>query len=215
MTAPDRITLFGCERSGSAAIEMALARCGLDYDRVETASWSPGPDLERLRALNPLVQIPTLHLPDGSVMTESAAILIHLGLQHQRSGLLPGPGAARVQAIRGLVYIAANCYPDVGITDYPERWLATPDDPALVENLRAGARAHLHAAWEHFADQFVATRTLDGRSPGALDFLAVVVSRFSGARDHLRAARPGFAAVLDRIERDPTVAAVVARHWKS
>ena len=36
------------------------------------------------RRVNPLCQIPTLQLPDGSVLTESAAILIHLGLRASR-----------------------------------------------------------------------------------------------------------------------------------
>jgi len=101
------------------------------------------------RGLHHLRLSPTsiLVLPDGSVMTESAAILIHLGLSHPEAGLLPTDTAARAQAIRGLVFIAANCYSNVSISDYPERWISdcTEDDP-LRERVRQGARAQLKVA---------------------------------------------------------------------
>ena len=204
-------TLFGFKGSGSAAVEMALDRCGIAYEVVEAASWHPGPGLDRLRASNPLAQIPTLQLPDGSILTESAAILIHLGIEHPGSGLLPDAASAKAQAIRGLVFIAANCYSDVSIIDYPERWLATPDE-APKENLRNGARRHLAMMWERFADQFAANRALNADAPGALDYLTVVVSQWGGSRAHIRTARPEFASALDRIERHPALAGVLSRH---
>jgi GST-like protein len=69
---------------------------------VRAASWAAKSAREELSRVNPLVQIPALVLPDGSVLTESAAILIHLGLTHPESGLLPADPAARAQVIRGL-----------------------------------------------------------------------------------------------------------------
>ena len=61
------------------------------------------PGLEELRRINPLAQIPTLVLDDGSALTESAAILIHLGLAHPESGLIASDQARGAQQIRGLV----------------------------------------------------------------------------------------------------------------
>jgi catechol 2,3-dioxygenase-like lactoylglutathione lyase family enzyme len=43
--------------------------------------------------------------------------------------------------------------------------------------------------------------------------LASVVSKWSGSRQHLRTARPGFLETLERIEQFPAIAAVYARHW--
>ena len=96
--------------------------------RVDAASWQPSPGLDELKRVNPIAQIPTLVLDDGSILTESAAILIHLGLAHPESGLLASDPARRAQQIRGLVYIGANCYAGIGILDYPERWYPDPDD---------------------------------------------------------------------------------------
>lgn len=208
-------TLFGIDGSGSAAIEMALQRCGVEWRRVDAASWEAGSALAELEAVNPLRQIPTLQLPDGSVLTESAAILIHLGLAHASSGLLPAHASARAQTIRGLVFISANCYAAIGICDYPERWIASSgdsaEDEAMAERVRRGARARLHANWDIFADQFPARPFLGGDTAGALDLLAVVVSRWSGTRAHLKASRPAFFAALQRIETLPDVAPVLAR----
>jgi GST-like protein len=210
------LTLFGSAGSGSAAVELALLRCGVPY-RVERAStWEADSAQVELRRVNPLGQIPALRMEDGSVLTESAAILIHLGLTHPSAGLLPIDAAAQAQALRGLVFIAANCYAAIGVIDYPERWCLPGADAATLESLRQGARSRLHGYWELFADQFGGGEPyLAGEEPGALDFLAAVVSRWSGAREHLRQARPAFLAGLERVEAHPLAAPVFARHWSA
>jgi GST-like protein len=204
--------LYGKKGSGSAAIEAAFALIGVPCRMIEAASWEPNAAFDDLLRINPLGQIPTLVLPDGSVLSESAAILLHLGLVHPASGLLPSTEAARAQAIRGLVYIAANCYAAIGIIDFPERWCADADK-AMQERIRAGSKARLHRNWEIFADLFPARPFLGGGAPGALDLLAAVVSRWSGSRAHLKLARPAFHEALLRIEAEPRVAPVFARHW--
>lgn len=207
------LTLYGSPGSGSAAIEMALRQAGIGYRSVRAASWEPGPGYEALKAINPLGQIPTLVLADGTVLTESAAILTHLGLT--APGLLPVELSARARAIRGLVYIAANCYSAVSISDFPERW-TTATDTAAIDAVRQAARARLHQAWIRFAGQFFdepARPFLCGDSPGALDFLTVVVSKWSGTRAALKAERPAFHAWLEALQRHPAVAAVHAEHW--
>jgi len=207
-------TLYGSSGSGSAAIEAALTLCGVPFRLVGAATWEPASALDELGRANPLRQIPTLVLPGSAgVLTESAAILIHLGLAYPAAGLLPAAPAARDQAIHGLVFIAANCYAAIGVIDYPERWCTDATEP-MKEAMRSGARARLHRYWEVFADTFPAPPGFyGGTAPGALDLLAAVVSRWSGARAHVRAERPAFAALLGRIDAHPGVAPVFARHW--
>lgn len=207
------LTLYGSNGSGSAAIEAALVACGAAYRVVTAATWEPESALAELRRANALQQVPTLVLEDGSVLTESAAILIHIGLTHPASGLLPQDGAARAQAIRGLVFIAANCYAAIGVIDYPERWCAEPGE-AVTDNLRRGARARLHHYWDVFADDFGAPEPFfGGATPGALDLLAAVVSHWSGARAHLHRMRPALHALCERVEAHPKYAPIFARHW--
>ncbi|MBQ0932146.1 glutathione S-transferase family protein [Ideonella alba] len=192
--------LYGAPGSGSDAVVMALRACGLRHRLVLAATWEPGEGLDALRRINPLGQVPTLQLPDGTVLSESAAILIHLGLQFPAAGLLPADPGRRAQTLRGLVFIAANCYPTVSISDYPERW-TTATSVSAQAKVRAAARAQLHRAWDIFAEQFSAL--LDEEPPGALAMLAVVVSRWSGTRAHLKRTRPAMHQALTALAEHP------------
>jgi GST-like protein len=204
--------LYGTQGSGAASVEAALEIAGAPFRLVDAASWKPGPGRDELQRVNPLAQIPTVVLPEGGVLTESAAILLHLGDRFPESGLLPQLPARRAQAIRGLVYIAANCYAAIGVIDYPERWCADTDEP-LRERIRTGTRIRLHTLWDVFADTFPAAPFLSGEQLGALDILACVVSKWSGARKHVAVSRSAFHDLLMRIEAHPVVARVFARHW--
>lgn len=205
------LTLFGSAGSGSAAIEMALRAAALDYRVVRASTWEPDSNLDELRRINPLGQIPTLQLDDGTVLTESAAILIHLGLSHPQAQLLPIEASARALALRGLVYIAANCYAAVSVSDHPERW-TTATSRYSADHVRAAARAQLHRSWEVFADTFGHLPEFQGATPGALAFLAVVVSQWSGTRAHLQQHRAAFHQGLLTLEQHPRIEPVLREH---
>jgi len=205
-------TLYGSRGSGSAAVEAALRLCGLKYRMVRASTWESDSAQAELARMNPLGQIPTLVLPGGQVLTESAAILIHLGLSVPPSHLLPADESGRAQVIRGMVFIAANCYAAISVNDYPERW-TTASTRSAQAKVRLAARRQLHRHWEIFADTFAPAPWLSGAEPGALDLLAAVVSRWSGARAHLAAQRPELLAVLRRIDTLPAVRDIFEAHW--
>lgn len=202
-------TLYGIDESGSCMIEIALQRCAVPWRRIDASSWEDTEGSDALARINPLKQIPTLVTPDGKVLTESAAILIHLGLEFPASDLLAGN---RAQILRGLVYIAANCYSAVGIIDYPQRWLGNVDEAAQAQ-LVSGTRRYLHQAWVLFAEQFADQLFAPGNVPNALGIMAAAVSRWDAAREVLSNLAPGFAQTLAQVDADPVVAPVFARHW--
>ena len=184
-------TLYGKKGSGSASVQAALEIIGAPYRIVETASWDVNDGLRRAAR-------------GKSAGTDSHAraarrqrALRKRGDPHpSRRRASRGPAAAaarsaRAQAVRGLVFIAANCYAAISIIDFPERWCADADaDEPVKERIRAGSRARLHRHWEMFADLFPARPWLSGNDIGSLDLYAAVVSKWSGARKHLEAERP-------------------------
>ena len=202
-------TLYGIDESGSCMIEIALQRCAVPWRRVDAASWADGEGSDELARINPLKQVPTLVTPGGQVLSESAAILIHLGLEFPASNLLAGN---RAQIIRGLVYIAANCYSAIGIIDYPQRWLGDVNETVQAQ-LVTGTRRYLHQAWVVFADQFADQLFAANNAPNALGLMAAAVSRWDEAREALNGLAPGFAQTLAQVDADPLVAPVFARHW--
>ncbi len=202
-------TLYGTDDSGSCMIEIALQRCAVPWHRVDASSWQDGEGSEALARINPLKQIPTLVTPDGQVLTESAAILIYLGLEFPSSALLAGN---RAQILRGLVYIAANCYSAIGIIDYPQRWLGNVDETVQTQ-LVTGTRRYLHQAWAVCADQFADHLFAPSGEPNALGLMAAAVSRWDAAREALSTLAPRFAQRLALVDADPVVAPVFARHW--
>lgn len=67
----------------------------------EHRPWSVFGDADRIRALNPLVRVPTLVLDDGFVLTDSAAILDHLdSLVPEDRALMPRAEPARHRVLK-------------------------------------------------------------------------------------------------------------------
>jgi GST-like protein len=80
--------------------------------KVEYISWAKMGELEELRRLNPLGQVPTLLTPEGKVLTESAAILFYLDDLCPELGLVPREkGWRRTEFFRWLMFLNAAIYP--------------------------------------------------------------------------------------------------------
>ncbi len=138
-------SLIAYPGTGSTIVEALLELTGLPY-RVEDVDPDESPaDRARLAKLNPLLQVPVLLLPDGGVMTESAAIALHLSEIAPEAGLAPPPGdPARAAFLRWLVFIVANCYPMFTVGDDPSRFVS---GEAAQAELRASTDAYRERSW--------------------------------------------------------------------
>ena len=102
-------TLYARKGSGSTVVEAILAECDIAFERVEVPR--SGPAYEAFLKLNPTGKVPALILPDGSLMTESAAIAIYLAELYPQSGLAPLPNShLRAQYLRCIMYFASDVY---------------------------------------------------------------------------------------------------------
>jgi len=129
----------GC---GSAIIELALTVAKIPFVREEHVYDEPE-GRAALAVYNPLAQVPTVIMPDGSVMTESLAISIVIDELVPAAKLLPPPGdPLRAQALRWLTFLVAAIYPTFTYGDEFAKW-------NVGKELRTSTDAHREKLWRH------------------------------------------------------------------
>lgn len=200
--------LYGYPQSGSAAIEVALALGGIRHevrDLDPEAGDLSSPDF---LALSPRGQVPVLVLPDGSVVTEIPAILLHLADAHPESGLAPVPGsAARAQHDRWLAFAHANLYEGVLRSFYADRYTT---DANGADGVRSAARAYVRRHLALLEKAMVGDPFLLGPRLMGVDCLIWVILSWLEPEDV--AETPGIVALARAVASHPRVKAVVARH---
>lgn len=126
---------------GSGALPAAVV---LQAAKVPHAATEMPLDEKTLRApdflkINPTGQIPALVLPDGTVMTESAAIAWYLADHFPAAKLLPpADDPRRAMLLRWLVFGAAQLYEDDLRYYYPQRYTT---DPKGIDGVKAAGEA--------------------------------------------------------------------------
>jgi len=173
--------LHGDKGSGAFAVEAALAEAGATFEFRDVSIDRGEQQSGAYRAVNPSGKVPALVLPDGAVVTETAALLILIAERHPEAGLLPPPGEPdRGAALRWLAFLAAEVYPMVEIADCPERFVADHKGAAILKrSAKARIRARLTAAEQAFqAPWFL------GPTFSALDIYAVMFTRWRDAREN-------------------------------
>jgi GST-like protein len=199
------LTLYGSKASGSTAVEAALTLLAVPYTLVEGATWASEQARERVAPVNAMRQIPTLVLPDGETMTESAAILVYLADLYTHARLAPAPAdPVRRQFLRWMVYVSSAIYslhwikPDVGRIGAPAR-----SRKAVVD----AVHDRIAFCWGHMDSQLRPGRYLLGDELSVLDLYVTVVSRFGPWRERFCAVAPRMAPVVQRVDEDPRLAA--------
>jgi len=134
-------TLYSHEGSGGFAVEVALVKAGAPYELVAVDTGKGEQDRPEFVAINPMRQVPALVLPDRTVMTESAAMVVHLALAFPDKGLAPRPATpAHARFLRWMFFMAANLYEGDLRYFYAERYTT---DPAGIDGVKAAGAAHM------------------------------------------------------------------------
>ena len=139
-------TLYWSARTGAFVVHAMLEEIGVDYELVTVDTDKGEHQTAEFLAINPRGQIPALKLPDGSILTESAAIVLHLGDCHPEAGLLPETGdPARGQLYRWLFFATNNIYEADLRYYYADRYTTDTDG---VEQVKAAALSTLDRWWD-------------------------------------------------------------------
>ncbi|HEY5566963.1 MAG TPA: glutathione S-transferase family protein [Gammaproteobacteria bacterium] len=206
-----RMKLYGEPGWGSVLVEAQLVWYGLDYDFERVGDlFKAAPLRQELAAVNPLAQIPTLVMEDGTVMTESAAITLRLADLTGNDTLVPGPkGAERQAFLRWLIFLVANVYPTYTYADDPSRFVA-----------RAEAREGFETAVRDYAKRMYAVLESQAGSPwflgerfSALDIYVCTMSRWRPRRAWFAASAPKLFAIATATEKVASLQACWQRNF--
>lgn len=203
-------TLYGDLGSGAFSAEAALAETGAAYNFELVSLERKEQKAPAFLAINPSGKIPALRLPEGDVVTESAAILLTLADHFPQARLLPpGGGSERARAYRWLAFMAGEIYPMIEIVDYPERFIAQePAADKLREAARDRVRERILLIERAAAGPFI----LEGGF-SLLDIYAAMFTRWSIGRQWREANIPRLNALAETVSRRPAIAPVWARHF--
>ena len=202
------IVLYGSQSTASLVVHWLLIELGvehelrmLDFDKREQKS----PDYLKL---NPQGRVPTL-LIDGQVLTESAAIAMHLADLYPQAGLAPAIGTPeRAAYYRWMFFGAYTLMPAY-------RGWFYPDEPAGAENIdkvKASSRAALESAWQQVSDHLEASGPyLLGERRSAADFLFTMLMRWSRNMPRPTDRWPALHAYATRMKALPSFREVYAR----
>jgi GST-like protein len=202
--------LIGCKGCGNAIVESALAYAGIPYD-YEEVDYSPGsPTRERLLSVNPLGQVPTLVLHDGTILTESLAMLHYVDDLAPEAKLIPARGdPLRPAFYRWAAFLVAAVYPTFTYGDEPQKWVASDDG---ANQLRESTNRHREALWKQLEAQATAPWFLGGQMT-ALDLYIASMTRWRPGRKWFESRTPKLFAIAEKASATRGVADVMKRNF--
>lgn len=199
------LKLYGRPGSGSGVCEAILALTGAGVEIIDLGRWPEGEPPAELVAINALGQIPVLVFPDGTAMTESAAISIYLADMFPKAGLAPQSDAERAAYLRWMIFMAANLYMTELRMFYPHRYGET-------ESVLASAAERRLVEWKVLADALGERDFLVGSHMTAADLYAAMLMSWAEDLDAFVHRFPNLGRLYRRVADVPAVNAVWARH---
>ena len=202
--------LLGCKGCGNAIVEAAFAVAAIPIDYEEVDYSDDSPTRARLLEVNPLGQVPALVLGDGTVMTESLAMLHYIDDMAPKAGLIPPKGdPLRPAFYRWAVFLIAAVYPTYTYGDDPKKWIA---DEAGSKLLRESTDKHRQALWRQIEAEAKGPWFL-GERFSALDLYIAAMTRWRPGVLWFAKNTPKIVEIAKRATALPTVAPVMAKNF--
>lgn len=193
----------GC---GSFAPHAALNEVGAPYELVEVDLDSDQEYTEEFLALNPRAQVPVLTLPDGTVLTESAAMMMHIADCHPESGLMPDIGTtARAIAYRWLVFSAVNNY-EAGCRIEDTHHYSTKESD--YEGIREKARHDLDQYWGMVAEAIGDGPYMLGQRYSVVDIYLLMIVQWHPEPGALVERHPNLGKLCEVVKKRPAIEAI-------
>ena len=203
-------TLYARPGWGSAIVELQLAHYGIPHEIIDLDDLFTSESARaRLATLNPITQVPTLVLPTGEILTESAAITLHLADLAPARTLVPPTGdPTRPAFLRWLVFMVANIYPTFTYADVPARFV---EHEAAQQGFADKVNAYAKRLWLQ-VEQAAHAPWFTGETLTAMDLYIAVMTQWRPNRVWFEPNTPKLIAIAHAVEALPQFAAVWQRN---
>ncbi|NNF77322.1 MAG: glutathione S-transferase family protein [Rhizobiales bacterium] len=203
-------TLYNTPGAGGFAVQALLEELGLDYKLVHLDFDADEHKQKAYTDINPLGQVPTLVLPDASVMTESAAMLIYLCDLHPETGLAPSPTSLlRAAYLRWMMLLSSGVY-TANLRCYHPEDFTSADDP---EPVREVGERHLTECWAVVEEALAAGGPwLLGETYSAADIYAMMIAQWAPYPAANFAKFPHLERLCDGVRSRLAVARILPQH---
>lgn len=197
-------TLYNRLGSGGFAVEAALVMAGVDH-KLELIDSLPSTSLpDSFRAINPWNQVPALVTEDGTLITETGAILIWLAGRHPAMGPEPWSNDHGV-FVRWIVFLSVNIYEGVLRQTYPERF----GSENALRSVIAAAQARNQKAYEMIEAHLEGRETLVGGPISAADIYLAMLTAWHRDLSVL----PRVEALAEKVAGHPSIAPIWQRNF--
>jgi glutathione S-transferase/GST-like protein len=204
-------TLYWAADSGALAPQILLEEVGAGYERRDIDLDAGEENAPAFLEINPRGQVPALALADGTILTESAAILLHLADCHPRAGLLPPAGSRdRALVYRWLFYAAANLYEGVLRLYYSDRFTT---DASQAREVSDAARAFIDESWDLLENELGDGPYFLGEHYSVLDPYLLMLSNWHEDRDGLFARNPKLGRLCAAVRSRDAVERIWSQHF--
>lgn len=147
-------TVYAFATPNSVKVPLALEELGLPYELKRVNIRAGEQKTPEFLALNPNGKVPLLVTPKGQVISESAAILVHLAETTGR--LLPAAGPGRSRVFEQLFFHASAIGPAFGNAGYFQKLAAERYQPAIDRFVTEARRTLAVLDQQLAASKFVA-----------------------------------------------------------
>ena len=202
--------LYWAAASGAMTPQALFEEIGVEYEKIVIDFEKDEHMSPEFLAVNPMAQIPALVLPDGTLMTETAGMLLQIVDCHPEAKLAPPAGGAqRPHFLRWLFFLASNVYPAISRTYYSERYSTDPNGAAGV---KAAAEADLDSQFAILNDALNPGPYLLGETFSAVDIYFWMLIEWHPNLAGLPKKSPRVSQLAELVRARPAIARIWPEH---
>jgi glutathione S-transferase len=203
--------LYDWNQTGGTSVRAALGELEVLYDLVEIDIGSGAQFTDEYTRINPRQQVPSLELPDGSILTENTAILMHLADTHPEADLAPHCGSVeRAQINRWLSFFAMNNYEQEIRRLRPERYTT---DQSAAQGIVDAATAIVKRHYDIFEGAIGDGPYFLGGRFSILDIYVWMLVQWWGDYDGMRRDHPKILRLVETVMDRPKIKPVHEAHF--